>query len=268
MILLAIGIIRIIKNQYDVLDDDLACGAQVMAHSALVSKSGEMTAPTISCPTQRVILDRGVSISQKNDVIAKEMARCWAIWGEGELRLFGDAEGVYCHVCSTVHVEDESSVLGLPQYLDAMTYEGERTYAQYLMGATSGTFFSDAQSPLSSQLEVSGTDPVGVIFFYVKGNEWYRDVWNVFAANPSVSATIGASTGYMIVGSVAAASGLFFPVAHFAGLAGAGAGGTAGAMLGPKTIAKNSFMSAVVVRPLNEKNIEELGCQYAPVDET
>lgn len=268
VILLAIGIVRVIKNQYDVLDDDLACGAQIMAHSAVVSQSNEMSAPTISCPTRRVIVDSDTSSSAKNDLVAKEMARCWTIWGQGKLQLFGDAQGVYCHVCSTIHVDDASPLSGLPQYLDDAVYKHDLTYAQYLVGASSGTFFSDAQSPLSSSLTIPTEDPVGVIFYYAKGNEWYRDLWNVFAKNPEVSSSLGAGTGYLVVGSVSAASGLFFPIAHLAGLAGAGAGGASGAMLGPKTIAKSSFISAVVARPLNAKDLEELGCQYAPVDET
>lgn len=268
VILIVVMISRTIKSHYDALQEDLPCASQVLAHSVAVRESREAAAPTITCPTRRVTLEADASVRERQEEVAKQMARCWKVWGRGELALFGEEEGVYCHVCATIRLEDGKDLSGVPAFLDSAKYNKTHTYAQFMAARETGTYFDEETFPDATTLAFPGDTPIGVLFVYAKGNEWYRDAYNTIIANPRLGALSGATAGYLTMGAVTAPLGVGNPISFVARYAGAVAGAEAGFLMALRDRAPNSFFAGVVVRPLAEGDLETLGCLYAPVDET
>jgi hypothetical protein len=256
---LSVGLAILFKDVIWQTTNSVDCAAQVKAHAVIVRTSNELKAPDIKCPTQRVIV-KGEDEAKKE--IAQQMKTCWDMWGKGQMQLFGEQEGIYCHICGTVRVEDAPAVRGLPAYLQAHNASKNMSYATYLTGQKSGTYYTETQFQQAAQASIATDKPIGVIFYYVKGNEWYKQMWNSIN-RPGTSTAVGTVGGAYVAGGIVSALPLSLGPQVIVVLAGATAGAATGLIASVYGRATNSYMAAVVVRPLSEQDVKELGCQYA-----
>ena len=249
VLLLSLSLVIVFRQLGDEYSEDGTCVTQIMAHAAAVSFTNELVAPKITCPTHQ----RVVAADKANQAIAEEMQRCWALWREGKQQLFGEQEGVYCHVCSTVTVERAEPISGLGPYLDTQMANKEQTYSQFILGRQSGTYFTGTVS--SSVNDFPAGKPIGVIFYYAKGKHWYEVLQTKVIGEPGIGTTVG------IVVGVAVTSGASIPVVVLGGVAGGAAGGAGSIASRPDA----SYQAVVVAKPLTTEEIGKLGCTYAPV---
>lgn len=254
VLLVSLGVFDLVREIYDEAEADASCASQVRAHAAAVSATREIGTIPITCPTRVLTVEE----QGANALLAKEMKRCWDQWGRGELRLFGDKGGTYCHVCSSVTVTGAEFTSGLPEYLD-MTAIGNAntTYAQYLAGRRIGTYFDGQEFRYAAKMAMRTDKPVGVIFHYEKGMRTIDKVANALVFNPGAGAAAGGVAGGIIVASFGGG-----PVTTVAGVAAGGTLGLTGVFLARQ---QNDVIASVVVRPLGVEELELLGCQYLPV---
>lgn len=244
VILVLVMLFIALRDTTDSAEKDAVCATQIIAHSTALRTSGGRADLPIVCPTKYLAVD-GESAARK--AIAKEMKRCWGMWGKGQLPLFGDTEGAYCHICSMMTVEGTAQVTGLPEYLRTTKATSNETYLEYLTGAKTGEEFEGDAFKEGAQPIIGTTEPVAVIFYYAKGYSFMEGVRNTFSKNP----TLGGMG--MMVGTVGGP--ILMPLTA--------AGGVALAAVTPR--AKGSTMSFIAVRPLAASQLTALGCQYVPV---
>jgi hypothetical protein len=282
VIMLSITLVIAFNKFFAQQEEDAPCAAAIVSHAAIVQYTGGKSAPEITCPTSRVVL-KG-SDEQIKAGIAKQMKRCWDLWGKGQYELFGrdasgqEREGMYCHMCSVVTVEGGPVIKEFPQYLDTTNAAKGLTYSQYLSGVKSGTYFDDqAFADKTGDGALQTQKPVAIIFVHSKGLEGYKRFYNQVVGDTATSAGAGAVGGvaagagvvYMI-GAAASATGVGIPLglAIIGGstivLGGTVAGAGTGTALSIWGTADAGTMSAVVVRPVGE-DASVLGCQYDPV---
>lgn len=256
VIIISLGVILTLREMFSGTDEDAQCATQIAAHMAIVGSTKELVAPDISCPTKRQVLEVD-GPQAANPEIAKAMADCWRTWQRGEVQLFGEQEGIYCHVCSVIWIDGTDKVEGLAPYLQVGTMKDGRTYAQYLSNQVSGSYFEESQLPPPTS-SLPTEMPLGVIFYYAKGQAWQSRLYNDIIGQPGT----GAAAGTILAIGVVATAGASIPVIIFAGVAGGAAGGIASLFSRDDL----SYMAAVVVRPVDERRIADLGCTYAPVE--
>jgi hypothetical protein len=235
---------------------NIDCSAQIRAHVAAQKYSKEKINPsTIRCPTNQVTV---TGENQAKAAIAREMLRCFDQWGRGELPLFGDQTGTYCHVCGTVTVQGASQVRGMTEYLDTQKAgRGDLTYLQALIGTTRGDLYTPQNAPAASDDTLSTAQPLGVIFRYEKGAQVGQQVKN-WLADPVKSPILGVAGGLTL--GVAAGVGAV-PLAILAV-----GGGILGASVGFSATEPLDTLASVSVRPLDAGSISALGCDYLPVN--
>jgi hypothetical protein len=268
----------VLSKMYESTERELDCVSQIRTHAAAVRVLKELKAPPITCPTKKVPVKEG---EDPRAVIAKEMKRCWDMWGNGKTRLFGEELGMYCHVCSMVHVPSGDEVVGLQEYLARTQIPSKipgtsaLTYAQYLSGVRDGEYFDNEDFKKAAAASMPTSAPIGVVFYYIKGIEWQQRFYNQIA-NPvslGVAGSVGGGVvaGLVAFGTVAAASGVGLPVGivsyAVAGVVTVGgmlAGAYFGAWEGVASRYDIDYMAMIIVRPLTDEDIRMLGCTYAP----
>jgi len=253
VLLLSTGLIIVLRNSMS-SSDDSDCKQQVIASSLAVKYSKNLGAPTIKCPTKLL----SATADNANQVIADQMKRCWDIFGKGQLPLFGDKGGVYCHICSSISVDNPVS--GLGEYMDKHQATDTQTYSQFLTLTTTGDYFKNVKDKDGKSLApvVFPQDkPIGVIFYYAKGQTFLQSFYNDVFGQPGT----GMAVGVFGVGALAATAGAGVPMIIVLGTGGGVVGGTASIF----TRNDYSTMAMVYARPMTEADIKSLGCQYAPV---
>jgi len=254
VIIVSVGIMIALRQVIDENVERGYCSAQIKAHSIAVGISNELAAPSINCPTN--VVDATVKTTdQTNAILAHEMKRCWDQWGNGDLELFGQEEKIYCHLCSMVRLKGQEQVVGLPAYLESHDAVKGVRFNKYLETKRQGAYYSDGKID-GSLATFDATKPIGVIFVYAKGREWYKQVYNDIIGQPAVGMAAGGTVGVVILTYVPA------------GVVTSGVVILSGAIAGTGTSffsrTDPSILTGVVVRPIDETSIQSLGCQYAP----
>ena len=233
------------------------CSAEVRSHAVVARVSKDLVDPSaIRCPTN-VIRASG---EEANAAIAGEMLRCWEQWGRGELRLFGDQEGTYCHVCGMVYV-DAPEVRGLFEYLKEERTRDGRTYLEALAPTATGDSFAGA-APLAEAV-LPTERPIGVIFTYAKGTDAVTRLVSSSLGEPGVGLSVGAIAGGGVVWLVAPLLPAG-PVGWVAGGAIVTGSALAGAISSYLVRAPLDTLAVVTARPLDPIGLG--GCDYAPVE--
>lgn len=247
------GVWRSNANTYD-------CSSEVRAHAAILKSTKDLANPaSIRCPTN-VIRAQGEETART--AIAAEMLRCWNQWGRGELPLFGDTTGTYCHVCGMVYVDGTSQVTGLQEYLATTKVpRSEQTYLADMMAVEQGDLFDPAEAfQTVEDVPLSTGAPIGVIYRYTKDAQTGQLVQN-WVAHPTRSLPGGLGAGAAL--GVAAVYG-------GASLATGGtlliAGGIVGGIAGFEGTEPLDTIASVHVRELDPAGLASLGCDYAPVE--
>ena len=232
------------------------CAAEVRTHATMMSVTKELANPSaINCPTNVIMVNGEVAAKA---VIADEMVRCFNQWGRGELRLFGDQEGVYCHVCGMVYVQGTPEVRDLGAYLTTTEVPGKGvTYAEALSGVVSGDLYRPSGAPAPGEDVLLTSVPVGIIFRYEKGasfgtavQNWIADPKKALPAGLAggIGVAVGIGAGVVSGGTIVVAGGLI---------------GASTAFLGREPL---DTIASVNARSLDPGNITALGCDYAPVE--
>jgi hypothetical protein len=282
VLILLVSILVFIGIKRALFDDipDGACAREIRAHATAVKFTEGTAAPTIKCPTRVLNLDTQDEVVV-NKVLAEEMKRCWAQWGRGQYDLFGKdidsrEDGMYCHVCSMMYVEGIAETTSFPAFLDANMATKDLTYAQYLTGETTGTYFDQEPLKVPATIRIPLDEPVGVIFYYAKGQtgteRFVAKVLGTPAQGAIKGAAAGASVGAVTVfglGLVAGTVGAPVVIGGFAAttivMMTTSAGGAAGLWASVYEVPHLDTMSGVVARPLTSGQMLGLGCTYAPV---
>ncbi len=238
------------------------CAAEVRSHAALMGVSNGLADPsTIRCPT-RVISVNG-EISAKA-VIADEMVRCFEQWGRGELRLFGDEEGTYCHVCGMVYVKGAPEIRGFGSYLTTTKMPGKSvTYAESLSGVESGDLFRPSGAPAPGEDVMSTSSPIGIIFRYENGATFGTEVQN-WVADPKKALPAGMAGGGVVVYAASAVGITVGAVPAAIIVVGGGLVGAAGSFTGHEPL---DTIASVNARSLDPAGIASLGCDFAPAED-
>lgn len=229
------------KDVYEKTEQSSRCATQIRVHAAAVQVTGELKAPEVVCPTERFDLDGG---QDPAGFIAGEMERCWDMWGRGQLRLFGEGEGLYCHVCSIITIPSQYPVGGLVDELDGKEFFERQGDAELVRPDES--------------IEISTDKPIGVIFYYAKGQEQYDKLYNHIAGQPLYGVVGGVVVGVVVAGLTGGASLLWYGAL-------ASVGGVAGFFTSLTTREDIDYLAMTIVRPLSIEDVMQLGCTYAPV---
>ena len=233
------------------------CSAEIRAHAATLRVAKDLANPaSIRCPTNVIRVD-GEEAARA--AIAGEMLRCWNHWGRGELALFGNTQGTYCHVCGMVYVEGAPQVTGMFTYLDTTEMpDGGQTYLENLTAVERGDLFErDAAFASAEDVPLSTSVPIGVIYRYTKDAQTAQTVKN-FVLDPKLTAPAGLASGFAIAYAAGAsiASGGTIVIA----------GGIVGAWVGFTGTEPLDTIASVHVRELSPGDLASLGCDYAPVE--
>jgi hypothetical protein len=267
------GVFLVIHQTSKRLTDDAPCATQILGHSVAVRITNELAAPTISCPTRRIVKEVH-SEEEGKKIVADQMVKCWDQWGKGKLALFGEKPANYCHICSTVELTGVPELTKFGAYLETERATQSQTYSQYLRGVKSGTFFEEAAIPKLTNggtfAPISTDKPIGVVFYYAKGQDKIDQLRNKLvqpAVGGSVGLAAGAGVALIAIGVVTSATGVGIPVGVALATTGASAafGGVAGVVGGNTARAPLSFMTVVTVRSLSSEDIATLDCEYDPV---
>jgi hypothetical protein len=257
VITLLVGIMLIVKlNLFGMdLNSDIECASQVQINSAISSTTKEIKSPDIICPTKFITVEETDENAVKKK-LADQMLKCWNTWGKGEKMLFGEKEGVYCHVCSMIEVQGVDKVSGFGDYLDNTVAKDGWTYSALLQGRKKGTYFKDDAFKSQASQDIDTTRPMATVFFYAKGKKWYEELRNKVVGQPAA----GAVGGAVAAGVIASSTGVGLPV----GVLMVGTGSAVGLTASVWGRADSSYMTLVVLRPLTKEDIATLKCDYAP----
>ncbi len=257
------------KDSSNSATEDSECISSVKAHSTAIRLSKELSGADlpIICPSHDIVV-KTTNPEVVKAAVANEMKSCWYRWGEGKLQLFKD-DGTYCHVCSMIQVDGVDNIQGFSEYLDTKKANSKQTYSEYLSGAKYGTYYNQTEFQKSASSSMQ-TKNIGVVFVYAKGKNSIDTLINTIAT-PAKGAAIGMGVGMIIglgvcygVGAIVTVGtgGVGTPVLLACAAAGAAAGGAAGMYKGYEAHKESSYMSIVLVRPLDANELNALGCQY------
>ncbi len=262
VLLIGVSFLYTMSDVMRTTEQSTRCSGQIRAHTAAVQLTNDLKTPKIVCPTERL----SPSPREAKRTLAEAMVSCWDMWGRGRLRLFGEGEGAYCHVCSVTYLPEP--VREFPQYLneERMRFLGP-TYAEYLMGEKQGTYYEN-ELPKAGPSELPDDVPIGVFFYYAKGQTWTERALNGLIGNPTrntvVGGVVGGATAIALVASVPVGGiGAAVVLGTLGTVAGAGTGLLSG-IFGREPL---DTMAYVSLRPLTEEDIKLLGCTYAPVSD-
>ena len=268
--------------------DRTACHESVVLRATLPDSLGLKEVAPLKCKTRKLCLTSNLVLKGEcdefgtsfvngrigntedeiNKAIAREMAECWTMMGEGKVQVFkkdfaSSSVVEKCVLCSRIAIdknlkEKVSSISGLGNYLITHKVpEKEETYWEYL------TRGSASQNMFYRGNEWEGSDSLSTnekaIFFV----EFQKS-----KAAPIIGAFGGAGTGVLIGAGI----GSVVPVVGTA--VGGGVGlilGSAGGLIGYKTgeevsnvmgTFEGDVASGIFLVDYNKTEIEKLGCSY------
>ncbi|MBR9700261.1 hypothetical protein GOV11_00140 [Candidatus Woesearchaeota archaeon] len=260
IILSVLVIIGMSRNFTDYLKDN-ECADDIILHYSLADLTGNYGNLKIECPTRYHSLDEPTA-KQANALIAEEMQHCWRLWGRGTYELFGDEEGVFCHVCSVITTPGLPYIEGLPVYLQENKANSGESYFDYLMGVEVGQDLDDSEVARHANDRMATDKGTVIIFYYARGIKGFDRIMLNTAGNP----WFGLAAGGVLAGVVVTQVGLPIPLAVAASAG--GTGGTIMSFFSRESIMENAdIMSGIVARPMDYEDILELGCTQAPVEE-
>jgi len=262
VLVVSLSLLFIFRDNFFQKEDDTSCISQIKAHLATVALSKEKVSLKINCPTKRVDIETEEQ-EEARKVIADEMKRCWTMWQQGEKKLFGEKEGLYCHVCTMITIQGVSEVNGLQEYLNTHKATKTQTYSEYLIGKKGGDYFNEAVQAENAQLVIRTDKSLGVIFYYAKGQEWYNMLRNKVVGEPAVGTAAGVASGLFIAGAIVSATGVGIPVGIVIFTAGAAVGAAGGFFASLAAREDSDYFSFIAVRQLTEDDAGSFGCQYS-----
>jgi hypothetical protein len=151
------------------------------------------------CPAKHVVISERSSDPAIVRTVAEQMALCHRNYGEGDLDLFAQGRGqktLYCVVCAHVDFPEGATgeVNGLSEFLTMNKVPGrDETYAAYI-GSLDDEGFESVTLP---EFPLDRSTDYGVIYFYGKQTDWFRNKLEAVAAVGSTSASV------VVVGTVA-----------------------------------------------------------------
>ncbi len=261
MVLLIISLVYIQYKEELQEDTENDCAEQIRIHSSLQRFTAEELSTKIDCPTKR-IETKYPSEEELRELVADEMVECWQTWGEGELRLFKDDVGVYCHVCAVIYPEG-TNLVGMDNYLIEGMYNKTHTYAEYFT-KTHGLLYENRQIEGNPGWQGTGEYPIGIIFRHEKGWTTGEQIQNFLIGNPWAGAVGGAVLGVVIVKTLPISGALVI---------------TTGAVVVPSTTLGGAVVATYLLKVrahtittihaivLNQDRVFALGCTDAPVGE-
>lgn len=285
VLLAVIGVYLAIKAAIVKMSERESCITSISTHVALVSITRDNIATYVKCPTEKITIEKKTKELDAKRELAESMRRCWKNWGEGTYTLFKE-EGIYCHVCSHITFEDKTKEYrDYEDYLMYTPMEGEKiSYFMYFNSIKEGDatrIFKDEETKAlwnKQSFDINTNNDYATIFVYVKGRDTIRNWLYTVGAGKSAQYVGGAllATGWfagIAAGTIAAgagisATGIGLPV----GIIVTAAGGIlfAGGYLWEKfskdfdlKVVPESHFAGVVLLPLTEGSLENLGCQYA-----
>jgi len=253
------------------------CADSIATHAFMADKTGRDIFTDIKCPTREILVDNTGNQDKAKKTIADDMQRCWYEWGKGSYMLF-KGDGAFCHVCSVYDFKDSgNNVDGLIRFLATKkvnpVFSGDvkgLTYMEYMQGyktpVVSDKLKDFDMTKLSTIDSIDTSKKYASIIVYVSGKKTIEK-WLEGGTRTAVFTT-GVTLG--VVGAVSAVT---------AGLAGLGLVNVwnplgwlslgAAAILSAGILIYNAvdvddpqWISVVVLRPYNETELEDLGCQY------
>ncbi|MBS3113253.1 hypothetical protein J4418_04175 [Candidatus Woesearchaeota archaeon] len=273
IIIIAFIIISFQFNLFDILKSastDNACKSSVVLNS-VAKLSGNEFMDEIKCPT------RDIKISDEKKVfptVANELYNCWDNFGKGKLDLFKKEKGMYCVICSRIEFTDlEGKKPGLFSYLyKTKLLNQDKTYYDALFDVNFDTITDAAveeliQTHINKNDNLDLSKPLGIMFLYDKtdinigkGESTFWGATTGFLAGVGTNAylvSIGGVSflGFTVVPTLVLGSGAI--------ITGASLGTYIGYLFGHES--SSEWRAGVVTMPLEQANIDKLGCVNLPV---
>ena len=266
IIILAISVILIIRDQQDQAVFDLKCTQSIDAHIWDVKMN--FAPKPIQCPTQYITVKEKESTEIMKQ-LARQQVLCWNQWKKGEENLFAEDEGIFCHVCyvdefkhKNINIDDYENFLRnhkVSEVVQGGFFEEDMFLIDYLVPYGTEKFEEiigdqeEAQENLQ-KVTINTSKDQAVIFFYVEGETKIHD----FAEKTLPASVVG---GVLVAG--AGAVGLIS--------AGVATGGVAIAVAGVVTaviiLTKDGLdarFSGITIKPYTEQTLLDMGCEIIP----
>ena len=251
VITLGFLVFLLIKVGIDKMPDEEACHEAVIyrgtisnamkhggdAGQILDQKAVDMI--SLKCREKNVVIKSGDRLEVKKE-IADEMARCWAMLGEGKINFFGNPlweEGQRCIVCSKIKFEGEAAKVDKIGGDEFSIYLAENnipekqiTYSDFLAGASEHLQYQKLEKDpnnknIANSIDTSAMEGYSVVYTMWTKENWQKTLLSNFAgvavgvAVPLVAChAVGA-----VVGSLTFGAGFLINVACMVGAGYAGA---------------------------------------------
>lgn len=257
----------------------LKCKTRKICFSDNLIKKGECSEDYLGekFDTIRVSSDLEKQKTQIKMMIAREMADCWNMMGEGKLLLFNRGtftSDTECVICSIA--DFESDVKTKNEKVDGMTYylmshlvpNTNKTYWEYLTRSNANNLFIEKGKKLSDIDKLYSQNPKAIVYIEIQKTRigaWFGiGVGTIIGAliGKSVGAPIGAVIGSIVIPipvvGTAVGGGIGFVVS---GIAGGVIGGVAGNSL-QTTISSFEGDSAagIVLADYDPQEFQKIGC--------
>ena len=238
----------------------------------------------LKCPLNLVDIPSTASKDDIKPILADEMLNCWENFGSGELELFKEPTGKFCHICSHIIVPAKGIELKGTDFLSFLEepvqstnpQRSGKTYAQLLYPKVQNAekYFSDDQMAelRKSDVAIIDTDKnkdYAMVFWYVKGRSAMENFYaKADAATPGLKMA-GAGIGLLYIGGkiiatagIAIASFVGWPIALVGGSVFLG-GGWIAYILGDYAREPPSWMANTYIVPYDKDTLSSLGCEIA-----
>ena len=203
----------------------------------------------LECETQYLTVE-GDEQAIKHQ-IADLMARCWWMYGKGELEIFNKEAENFCAVCYVLDFKEKTEVDGMLEYLvnTDMPPPSKEKYFEYLTPwEVTNEVFEQSKDILQDRFSTDSR--MAVIFKDAKGTHW--NGW--FIARDVVGGFIG--------GAIAATG---IPIHPYAFVVGIAAGGIGGSWTAYHTANAAEWQTAILLWPYEEGSLQDAGCTNLPV---
>ncbi len=243
-IVVVLGALMISRDVSIKAGDTQLCAQSVREH-ALGKKISPSTPTDLLCTTREVVVKSGESEMQKK-TIADEMASCWGVFGEGQLKLFDIESGDYCAVCSRMEFNKPTTLYDFSRYLMTNKRPNGETYYSYLFASNDVLAVSSkfAESGLQGRDTLSTEKPLAVVYVASKD----VSLWTSSAAKVAGAGCVLATASLTVL-----TGGLGWPSLLFCGASGAVSGYAAGPYF-----AEEDYQAQIVLWPYDE--ISKLPC--------
>lgn len=258
---------------------------QSVRQQAFLNTNVRLFTTSLKCPLKIVDVPSTTKKEELKTVIADEMLTCWETFGKGELELFKESTGKFCHICTHIVVPSKGVELKgteFLEYLDDTIIQSTnperngKTYAQIIYSKVqdSEKYFTDEQMVelQKSDVAIIDTDKnkdYAMVFWYIKGRSAMENFYEKSkAATPGVIAA-GAGVGLIIIGGkiiatagIAVATTIGWPIALVGGSVVLGGGWIATTFFGYARETP-SWMANTYIVPYDENSLSVLGCEIA-----